>query len=275
MVEVDYMKLDENSVLQHVFEALSARATEEKRDGLPVVTVEGIPCAVDILNRTLQTGEKQEQRWFEVTLHDVTPRRFLGEEEQDSLILEQTQEWWMVSGRDRTAFVRATSRRLAMKYFADKFHEDAVDCECAYGFSFIDPTEKPLEEPETKASLSTETLRDSEVEDSPEKDPSEMPKAEDYYFGIGKAEIFGGDGGNWLMLCPRKYWDENHVAWDGGLSSVSCIFPPYLKDVSEDMECTWMLEDELDVETVAKDLEALGFERNYEFEGLYESVHNS
>lgn len=141
------MKLDADNVLKGIFRTLTTgSALTERRDELPVIEIDGIKCAVDALNKVVQAGEQREQRWFEVALFDVTPRRFLLREEQVELLHGEDPEWWSVTGSTRMAFVRALSRSKAMQYFAAKYHETATDCELARGFEFVDPTREDLPE---------------------------------------------------------------------------------------------------------------------------------
>ena len=134
------MKLDSINVLRGIFQALM-------REPAPLNEIDGVKCVVDFLGATIKIGEDREQTWFEVTLHDVTPRRFLSREEQTELLYGgEDPEWWSVTGPTRMAFVRALSRSKAMQYFAAKYHETATDCELARGFEFVDPTKEELPE---------------------------------------------------------------------------------------------------------------------------------
>ena len=132
------MKLDSDNVLKGIFAALTTGT------GLPLIRIEGVPCAADGVNGVVQTGEGTEQRWFQVMLHDVTPKRFLSRDEQTEILYGEQDEWWTVMAPSRTAFVRARSRSLAMQYYSAKFHELAEDCELARGFEFIDPMAEKL-----------------------------------------------------------------------------------------------------------------------------------
>lgn len=141
------MRLDKENVLKHVLAVVAQDPTvpeEEKRDGLPVISIDGVKCAVDAMRATLQVGEGRDQRWWQVALHDATPRRFMSREEQERLQAE-VEDWWMVTSQARTAFVRAPSRSLAMQHFADRFPgEGGLDAELARGFEFVDPESDKL-----------------------------------------------------------------------------------------------------------------------------------
>lgn len=148
------MKLDSNNVLKALLDCIAnppddptgcSEPQPPPRDGLPVVSIEGVPCAIDCVNGVIQTGEDREQRWFEVALHDVTPKRFLSREEQEAMMSEAP-DWWMVTAPSRMAFVRAKCRSQAMLFYAAAFHEKATDCELARSFDFVDPATVPLPE---------------------------------------------------------------------------------------------------------------------------------
>lgn len=139
------MKLESHNVQRFIIDQLVRDENlhgEERRDNLPVIAIEGVPCAIDTNEAVVQTGEGKEQRWFKIYLSDVTPRRFLPVEEQ--LAEDEVDDWWMVTSSVRTAFVKAKSRSLAIERFNCKFPGekacmmDEPDAELTQGFEFIE-----------------------------------------------------------------------------------------------------------------------------------------
>ena len=140
------MKLTEENVRKALAAAMTMGPTDpvtEKRDGMPVVEIEGVKCAVDTVNGVIQTGEGKNQRWFELSLRDVTPKRFLPREEQLKLE-EEHDDWWLVSSSKRSCFVRSSKRSKAIEDFLRRFPGEAAsgidtpEAELARGFEFID-----------------------------------------------------------------------------------------------------------------------------------------
>jgi hypothetical protein len=308
------MKLDEENVRKHVIAVVKDDPTipeDELRDGLPVVSIDGVKCAVDTNNGVIQTGEGREQRWFELHLRDVTPKRFLSREQQEAMAAEQ-EDWWLVSSSQRSCFVRNKKRSGAIMDFLMRFPGEAAfgmdmpEAELARGFEFIDDegdrirTEfiakevmetvaDPPDPPQRPQAATPQTPTGSmgcppgqcvcggcypdPTEASPEPDRPDF-KPEDFYFGVAEASTFGGDTNDkWLTVCPKKHWDEHHIPYDGHLD-VEHLFPEYLQ-YPADMEAIWILPDNAMTEDVAIDMTVLGFERNLELEGLLDEVHES
>lgn len=302
------MKLQDHNIARALTEALTSPLgpVTEERDGLPVVAVEGVECAVDTPNRVIRTGSGKDQRWYEVHLRDVTPKRFLTPEEQTEIWGrdDDPKDWWIVSSSARTVFVRCKTRYDAIMDFLRRFPGEAAfgqaapEAQVARGMQFIDDEGDRLREekiaevheegapqplapewPESPtfadpaADLIGGDYRDPTEEDEDkelEELCSEDPK--DYYFCINLGEEFGGDADNaCLMVCPKKYWDENKVAFDGHCGDIWKKFPKSVR-FPEDMECTWYIPDGILPEEVAIDMVCAGFERNLELEGVVESV---
>jgi hypothetical protein len=116
------------------------------------------------------------------------------------------------------------------------------------------PEAKGQEEPK-------EGHEEAEEADGEEFDDSKM-KPEDFYFGVGDAGPQGG--GKWLTICPKKYWNENHTAYDEHINAEH-LFPGYLQ-YPDDAECLWSIPEDKQTEDVAIDMSVLGFERNLELE---------
>lgn len=249
-------KLESDNVLKAVFDALTAKPLDEKRDGLLVVEIDGIKCAVDVANKTVQTGEGREQRWFEVTACDATPKRFLSAAEQMSF-REETDSWWtVITTSGRTSFVHAKSRSQALERFAARYPGEiaGADCELARGFDFVDPDSSDW--------LSEVAPSDAETPAAAPLDEEKPGKPEDFYFGIGSSP-----DGEYMVLVPKKFWDE-HGHLDDRHLEVSGL-PPYFG--AEDMEATWILPDDKSGEEVAADMEAAGFDRASALEKFLET----
>jgi hypothetical protein len=145
------MRLQDHNVIKAIMEAITQPEMDSAhierdlplRDGLPVTRIDGVPCAMDVVNGVIQAGEGREQQWFEVHLRDVTPKRFRSPEEQTKLEQEH-EDWWHVSSSQRSVFVRNRSRSGAVEDFLRRFPGEAAsgldmpDAELARGFEFID-----------------------------------------------------------------------------------------------------------------------------------------
>lgn len=300
------MKLQEHNVVKGLIDAFATRIAEDypempPRDGMPVVSVDGVPCAVDVAGRVIQTGEGRDQRWFEVHVRDVTPKRFRSPEEQAKLA-EEHEDWWYVSSSQRTVFVRNRSRSGAIEDFLRRFPGESAsgldmpEAELARGFEFIDDegdriraefvAKEVMEtqpEPEAapqypvpgqNAGAGTGTGHCQpgqcscggcypEPTDDGEPPPAEC-KPEDFYFGMGESP----DGERYVVLVPKEFWDQNRHL-DDRYHEVQALLPKYLEE--PDMESTWMLPDGKMPEDVAIDMVVAGFERSEELEKFLEA----
>ena len=141
------MRLTEDNLKKALLEALADPA-DSKRDGLPEVSVDGVRCAVDTVGATVRSGEGKDQRWWELLLRDVTPRRFLTAGQQADRDSE-VEDWWMVNTMTKTAFVKSASRREAIEKFLLRFpvedSSQSPDAELARGFDFVDESTEVLE----------------------------------------------------------------------------------------------------------------------------------
>jgi hypothetical protein len=137
------MKLVGENVRKHILTAIKNGSVLELRDNMPVINIEGVKCAVDDINGVIQTGEGRNQRWFEVYMRDVTPKRFLTPKEQLDLDRKHA-DWWVITSSQRTCFVRNCSRSGAIKAFLERFPDesssdlDGPEAELARGLEFID-----------------------------------------------------------------------------------------------------------------------------------------
>lgn len=128
------MKLEGHNVLRALINALFTRSSD-----LPTADVDGVKCVADEINNVIRTGEGKEQRWFEVRMRDVTPRKFRTYEEQLELDREHA-DWWLVQSTGQSCFVRNRSRSGAIEDFLHRFpaEKGSVEAELARCFEFID-----------------------------------------------------------------------------------------------------------------------------------------
>ncbi len=274
------MKLDGREVCRHLFKMLT-NSSNGADGGLPTVDIEGVKCVVDTTGRTVRTGEGREQAWYEVTIHDVTPNRFLTPEEQTEKRSE-SDEWWNVTGPSAVTFVRAKSRSLAMMYYAEKYREIPADCELSRGFDFIDPTAEKL--PELAVELMplftyrapVAKIEEMETEPPPEtetEDPPFLAKAADaakeslespdkYYFGIAE----NPQDGVHMFIVLKTIWDEIDTTsfYHTYHLPIQHLLPKYLGE--PETEQTWSIPKSKMSEDVAIDMTLLGFERNLDVE---------
>lgn len=288
------MRLDEENVRKHVIAVVKDDPTipeDELRDGLPVISIDGVKCAVDTIGGVIQTGEGREQRWFELHLRDVTPKRFRSREEQEAMDAEH-EDWWLVSSSQRSCFVRNRKRSGAVDDFLRRFPGeaafgmDAPEAELARGFEFIDdegdrirtefvakevmeteaapPGSPQRPQPSPQPLPSAGTCQGGQCScggcyPEPSQDPTEElkpGKPEDFYFGIGDSP-----DGTYMVLVPKQHWDVNKCLED---QHFDIPLPEYFGE--PDVEATWVLPDGKLGEDVAIDMVVMGYERNTELE---------
>ncbi len=305
------MKLQDHNVVKGLIDALTGPRPDESgievspelRDGMPVVSIDGIKCAVDVAGRVVQTGEGRDQRWFEVHVRDVTPKRFRTPEEQMKMEQEH-EDWWYVSSSQRTVFVRNRSRSGAIEDFLRRFPGESAsgldmpEAELARGFEFIDDEgdriraefvakevmeTQPEPEPDPQypvpgqnAGAGTGTghchpgqcscggCYPEPTDDDEQEPPPAECKPEDFYFGMGESP----DGERYMVLVPKEFWDQNRHL-DDRYHEVQALLPKYLEE--PDMESTWILPDGKMPEDVAIDMVVAGFERSEELEKFLEA----
>lgn len=309
------MKLDPENIRKHVIAVVKqdpAIPDDELRDGLPVISIDGVKCAVDAVNGVIQTGEGKEQRWFELHLRDVTPKRFLTPEEQVKLDAEH-EDWWLVSSSQRSCFVRNRKRSGAVEDFLRRFPGeaafgmDAPEAELARGFEFIDDEgDRIRAEFIAKEVMETEAIPpgaprwpqpsapqpSSGVGGCPPghcscggcyPEPSlddaltqpcgnEQGSPGDFYFGIGDSS-----DDRCLAIVPKEFWDANHRL-DSCHYNVHDWLPTYFQGEDDPWLMrpnVWILPSGKLGEDVAIDMTVAGFERNAELEALLERVHES
>jgi hypothetical protein len=306
------MKLQDHNVAKAVIDALASPAlgeptseSLEPRDGMPVVKIDGIKCAIDVAGRIVQAGDGHRQRWFEIVARDVTPRRYLPPEEQAALD-EVLEDWWMVTTSKRTCFVRNRSHGGAIKDFLSRFPGetahgmDAPEAELARGFEFVDDEADKLRNELAELHSELHALKSAvpvapapdEKEESAEL-TSEEEKELDEDEGLGRCKGECTCGGCYeeptkpKPVAPVKKGRPGDFYFGIGDTpdgTCVCLVPKRYWDANvcmednhfdvpmpeylgePDAEATWILPDGKLGEDVAIDMVVLGYDRNQDFE---------